>query len=187
VFPPAPPEELLKDPKASWAAIQSRKFDTPRGHLVDTPLFALYRLYEVIVLDRRFMYRNMLEWFWKESEWKICDIPDPKDDNPSRYAFLAGVTCLMVRSFNDRIQLGLIRRRRGIMMEEEIEEALNRPEEQKPYERVAEWVENVPPLEHTLKIPTEDGVIIESKEDGRADKDFAKWNISLWTPHIYFT
>lgn len=70
-------------------------------------------------------------------------------------------------------------------MEEEIGEALDRAAARKPYERSPDWAEKVQPIEPAFKIATEDGVITESKEDNRADKEFEIQNILLCTPHIF--
>ena len=129
----------------------------------------------------------MLEWFWRQPNWPVCEIPDPQDDNPARYAFLACVTYLMVKSYNARVAIGLTRGAPAIMTMDEAEEAKNRPENERPYEKIPLWAEKVPPLAKTLSIPTHDGVTLDSKDDERADQDFLAKNILLWTPHIHFT
>jgi hypothetical protein len=80
------------------------------------------------VLDKRFSYRNMLEWLWRQHQRKICDIPDPCDDDPARCAMLAGITYLSVRSFNARVALGLTRDGHPLMSMEEAEQAKQIPE-----------------------------------------------------------
>ncbi|GJN76832.1 hypothetical protein PLIIFM63780_000320 [Purpureocillium lilacinum] len=62
-FPPPAPERILEAPDTFFAAVQARKFAAPQGVFGDNSLFALYRLYEFIILDKRFAYRNILEWF----------------------------------------------------------------------------------------------------------------------------
>lgn len=155
-----------------WAAVSARKCITPQGVFEDSSLYALYRLYECFVLDQVFGYRNWLEWLWRKAEWTICDIPDPQDDDPSRYAFLAGCTYLIVRSFNARVKLGMTRGSRPNMLEAEVEEARNRPDNERPYEKVPQWAESVPPLTESLVIPTHEGETLKGKEDDRADEDF---------------
>ena len=185
-FPPAAPEEILREP-AYFRTVQARKYGAPKGVFEDTSLFALYRLYELIVLDKRYAYRNTLEWFWRQHWWPVKEIPDPKDPDPSRYAFLAGTTYLLVRAFNERIARGLRRGANPLISMEEIEEARAQPESQRPYEQVPDWAEQAPPLTETLRIPTDTGVVLETIEDPRADPDFLIKNILLWTPHIHFT
>ena len=186
-FPPPPPQEILQDADQYWAAVSVRKYAAPQGIFEDSSLFALYRLYECIVLDKHFGYRNILEWFWRQSQWPVREIPDPQDPDPTRYAFLACVTYLMVRSFNARVSIGLTRGARAIMMVEEVEEARNRPMSERPYEKVPLWAEKVSPLAEMLSIPTHDGTMLDGKDDERADPDFLAKNILLWTPHIHFT
>lgn len=186
-FPPPPPNQILRDPGHYWARVSARKYGAPQGVFEDSPLYALYRLYEAILLDKVFAYRNMLEWFWRQSKWPVCDIPDPQDDDPARYAFLAGITFLMVRSYNARVAIGLVRGAPAIMTMEEAEEAKRCPEHDRPYERVPQWAEKVPPLPELLSIPTHEGLMLDGKEDTRADRDFLAKNILLWTPHIHFT
>jgi len=187
IFPPPPPQEILLDPEQYWATVSRRKYAAPRGVFKDSSLYALYRLYEYIVLDKVFAYRNMLEWFWRQHNWPICDISDPQDDDPARYAFLACITFLMVRSYNARVAIGLIRGAPAIMTMEEAEKAKIRPEHERPYETVPPWAEKAPSLAETLSMPTHDGVTLNGKDDERADRDFLAKNILLWTPHIHFT
>ncbi|KAL4923222.1 uncharacterized protein BDV17DRAFT_16812 [Aspergillus undulatus] len=187
-FPPPPPEVILQDPDGYWDSVSARKYACPRGVFEDNSLYALYRLYECFVLDKVFGYRNYLKWFWRQPQWSISDIPDPQDqEEPARYAFLACVTYLMVRSFNARVKLGLTRDAPAIMTLEEIEEAQNRKEEDRPYEKVPEWAENVAPMAEPLYIPSPDGTVLDGKSDERADPDFLAKNIIIWTPHIHFT
>ncbi|KAL4960477.1 uncharacterized protein BDV14DRAFT_141914 [Aspergillus stella-maris] len=187
-FPPPPPEQILQDASSYWESVSARKYACPRGVFEDNSLYALYRLYECFVLDRVFGYRNYLEWFWRQPQWSISEIPDPKDEaEPSRYAFLACVTYLMVRSFNARVKLGLTRSAPAIMSSEEIEEARNRKDGDRPYEEAPRWAAAVAPLVETLYIPNHDGVLLDGKDDERADPDFLARNIVIWTPHIHFT
>lgn len=110
-----------------WHSITIRKFGGPQGCFQDTPLFALYRLYEFVVMDRVLEYRNTLEAFWRRREWAVQDIPDPCDSDPERYAFLAGCTYLLARSFNERVKLGLRRDNPPLITPEGADEAKNAP------------------------------------------------------------
>lgn len=187
VFPPAPPRCLIQNPGQHWEKIAQRKFAAPQGIFEDSSLYALYRLYEVIVLDKVFGYRNGLEMFWRQKSWAVQDIADPKDDDPERYAFLAGCTYLLARSFNQRIKLGLSRQMPAIMLHEQVEELRNQPDHLRQYEQVPGWAQAVRPLEETLFVPTHDRELLKGKDDERADPDFLDKNILLWSPHIYFT
>src|SRR5690625_3251641 len=107
IFPSPAPEQILEAPDAFFNAVPARKFAAPQRLFKDNSLFALYRLYEFIILDKRFAYRSILEWFWRQHQWPVHNIPDPRDDNPLRLAALGGVTYLMIKSFNERIEKGL--------------------------------------------------------------------------------
>jgi hypothetical protein len=144
-------------------------------------------LYEFIILDNVFAYHNALEAFWRKHLWAVEDIPDPNDDNPARSAFLAGCAHILVRSFNQRIKIGLGRDMRPLITPEEVEEARNLPEHLRRYERVPSWVAKAPPVAEILVDPTNDGVFLVGKDGRRADPDFLAKNVLLWTPHIYFT
>ncbi|KAL8705185.1 MAG: hypothetical protein Q9201_001685 [Fulgogasparrea decipioides] len=102
--------------------LRNRKYWPPKDAPSDTPLYALYRLYEFLVVDDVTGYRNMLEYFCKQHTWAVCDIPDPKDGDPSR-------------AFNERVKLGLVRNIPAIMSPEQAEEYRTAPESSKTYEK----------------------------------------------------
>ena len=187
VFPPAAPRAVLEDCDAYWAKLAAIKFAAPRGEFDDNPLYSLYRLYEFVLVDKVISYRNQLEYFWRQKAWPVHDIPDPHDADPERYAFLAACTFLLVSSFNERVKLGLCRDMPPLITPEEAEEARNRPDHLRAYERAPEWAENAPALAETLIVTTEDGEVLHSKDDRRACPEFLAKNILLWTPHISFT
>ncbi|KAK0659131.1 hypothetical protein QBC41DRAFT_50162 [Cercophora samala] len=201
-FPPPPPRQILQSSSTYRDQVRQRKFACPRGVFEDSSLYALYRLYELFLLDDVIAYRNALEAFWRQSDpsWAISQIPDPKTADPGfespgltyfdrheRCAFLAGCTYLLVRSFNGRVNLGLSRQMRPLMTAEEAEAARNVPLDERSWESVPEWAEKVPALPEFLKIPTHEGEVLTGPEDERADEDFLKKGILLWTPHIHFT
>lgn len=97
--------------------------------------------------------------------------------------FLAAIPALMVTSFNKRIELGIFREPDVIVLPEEIEMYLNAL---KIYETVPEWTTKVELLKEVLKIPYEDGEILESFEDPRASRELQEKNIICWQPHIHF-
>ena len=147
------------------------------------PLFALYRLYEHLILNRTIGLRNELERFWF-NRWPVSSIPDPHDHSePARYTVLACIPTLMVLAFNKRIELGIPRHADAIMSLEEIEAYRN---EEKVYESVPEWTLKVKSLEEVLKIPHDGGETPESFDDERASRQLREKNILCWQPHIYF-
>lgn len=106
VFPPPPPEEIVAHRSDYITKLRLRKYRIPETAPADTPLFTLYRLYEFLIVDHVARYRNQLEYFWRQSDWAVSDICDSKDDNPTRYAFLACITALLFRSFNEKVGQG---------------------------------------------------------------------------------
>lgn len=187
IFPPSPPQEILNGRSEYIVAMRARKYRVPEGVSADTPLYSLYRLYEFFVVDHVTGYRSQLEFFWKQRSWAVRDIPDPKDEDPARYAFLACIPALLVRSFNERIKLGLARETPAIISPEEAEELRTRPESSKNYEEVPEWTKNVPALPETLFMPSHDNIVMEGFDDPRASDWFKPKNILIWGPHIHFT
>lgn len=187
VFPPPPPEEIIAHRSDYIAKLRLRKYRIPETAPADTPLFALYRLYEFLIVDHVAGYRNQLEYFWRQSDWAVSDIGDPRDDNPSRYAFLACIPALLVRSFNEKIGQGLPRNAPAIISPEQAEEFRNRPESSKVYETVPEWTKHVPPLPKTLVVPSHDDIVLEGLDDPRAAREFKRMNILMWGPHLHFT
>lgn len=164
-----------------------RRFGAPRGVFEDTSLFALYRLYEYFLVDQVRPYRDALEAFWRVKSWAVRDIPDPEDNDPARYAFLAGCTYLIARSFNERVKLGLRRDMPSLLTTDEAEELKKIPDHLRDYEEVPAWAVKAAPVEDLLSVPTEDGITLNGKDDKRADVDFLAKNILIWTPHILFT
>ena len=186
-FPPPPPQDILERRSEYLYGVRARKYLVPKGVLADTPLYALYRLYEYFVVDHVTGYRNQLEYFWKQRSWAVRDIPDPKDEDPARYAFLACIPAILIRSFNERIKLGLARDTPAIISPEEAEELRTRPESSKQYEELPEWTKNVPALPEALIMPSHDNIVMEGFDDPRASSWFKPKNILIWGPHIHFT
>ncbi len=167
--------------------MHARKTLVPKGAKADTPLYTLYRLYEYFVIDSVTDYRNTLEYFWNHHGWAVSSIPDPQDDDPSRYAFLACTTASMVESFNAKIKMGQARDAPAIMSPEEAEYYRTRPESTKIYEEVPEWAKRVPPLRDPLIMRSFDDIILDGFDDPRACEQFKPMNILMWGPHIHFT
>lgn len=180
--PPPAPEQILKRLNEYRQRQQRSAFFWREGD-VDTPTKCLYRLYEYVMMDHNIGMRNILEYWWFHPDWKLEQIPDSKDKNPSRYAALAAVTGLLVESFERRYQLGLPRNGKGMFSSDEIERLRNTT--QIP-EKGPKWAAEAPPLRTTLKIPTYDDIILESFEDDRVSEAFKKKAMILFEPHIHF-
>ena len=143
---------------------------------LDTPIPAMYRIYEHIMLDQSIELRNELEAFWFKSEWKVSDIPNPEDSDVERYAVLSCIPALLVLAFNKRIELGLPRNAPSIFTHDQLDVWRSQERE---YEKEPEWVTGVPKLEETLAIPHWDNdqksfVVLNNFNDSRASKAFAK-------------
>nr|POF02282.1 hypothetical protein CFP56_65547 [Quercus suber] len=185
VFPPPVPQQILEHIASYTALIRQRKFGGPIGEFKDTPLFALYRMYELMVIDDYLGLRNELEVFWWKP-WPVHEIPEPKDgDEPDRYAVLSCIPALLVEAFNARIDLGLRRDGHAIMTIEERDELARTP---KAYEQVPTWTLHVAPLATTLAITHRMPTVkqIDSLHDEKASPIFREKNVLYWHPHIHF-
>ena len=191
-WPPPSPQIILDNRDAYEAAMDQRDLSLHpiRPGKDDSPLHALYRLYEAIVLDRNIDMRNELEWFWRKRDWPVRDIPDPQDNDPIRYAVLASIPPLMAKAYNRLIEMGLPREAPGIMTNEMFEEMKSRP---KCFEEAPDWVAHVPPVDNVLKIPyrkngyTGPWETLDTFDDVKSSLPFKERNILIWEPHIYFT
>lgn len=181
---PSNPRELLEYRTHYEIPLLNRRID-PES---DTPLAALYRLYEHIVLDQNIEMRNEIEAFWFHNEWKVKDIPDPKDPDPERYGCLACIPALLCVSFNKRIELGLPRDAPAIFTQDQLDEW---KAQEREYEQIPLWTKSVAKLKDTLAIPhwdnsKRDFVPLDGFESEKASKQFAEKNVLIWQPHIHF-
>ncbi|KAM3417334.1 hypothetical protein BST61_g5585 [Cercospora zeina] len=182
-----PPQDILNDRIAYMSQIRARRSWTLMKNNGDTPLSCLYRLYERLVLDDTVGYRNEIEYFWRHRGWPVADIPDPNDEDPARYAFLAAIPELLVRAFNNNIRMGIARYTPAIISPEEAETLQSMPEADKMYERVPRWIQQVKPLAEVLTIPIVAGPDLVLPTEEELDPAFLKLNIRLGVPHILFT
>lgn len=182
-FPPPAPEDIITNLEKYRQDVREIIYVWPQGD-VDTPVKCLYRLYQYVMMDQNIGLRNILEYWWFHPDWRLEQIPDPKDKVPSRYAALAAITGLLVESFRRRYELGLPRNGRSVFTNDEIEEMRNT--RQRP-EQGPKWARKVPPLSKILKIPTSEDVTLESFDDERASQQFKEKSILVWQPHIHFT
>lgn len=115
VPPQLPPQELR-----DLSDIRSLRHDgilqlrcIPLFQYRDTALRSVYRIYEFLCSGENHEVGYEVEYFFfHPHQWRIEDIPDPKDDNPQRYAILASLIEALVDSFNWRYNLGLRRTRK---------------------------------------------------------------------------
>lgn len=191
IIPPSP-HDLVHVRRKEYQELLSTRADVHYGGTSnDTPLKCLYRLYEYILLDLNIPMRNEIEYFWNRHMWAVCDIEDPRDSDPARYAVLSCIPHLLVIAFNNNIEMGLPRDAPSIMTDDQIEEVQRRP---KKLEAVPEWTKSVAPLPTLLKIPHLKGGLgsgseleeLDDMQDERASEPFKAKNILIWEPHILF-
>ncbi|KAG8159618.1 hypothetical protein KVR01_010255 [Diaporthe batatas] len=181
---PLSPRELIANRVIAEVPLLRRRVDRSN----DTPLAALYRIYEHLVLDQHIEIRNEIEAFWWQQDWAVRDIPDPHDPDPERLACLACIPKLMCLAFNKRIELGLPRSAPPIFTYDQLDEW---KAQERKYEQEPDWVARVPALAQPLAIPhwdndRRDFVPLESFDDIRASPECATMNVLIWKPHVHF-
>lgn len=181
---PSPRELICHREKYELSILQRQAIDPEH----DTPLDALYRLYEHIMLDQNIEMRNELEAFWFHCDWKVCEIPDPKDPDPERYAVLAVIPTLLVLAFNKRIELGLPRHAPPIFTYDELDQWKR---EERKLEKEPDWVDGVIGCENQLAIPHWNNdqkkfITLSNLDDPGVSEEFAQKNILTLKLHIHF-
>lgn len=190
-FPPPSPEKILPNRRDYGRTISRRKYAVPIGE-DDSPLYSLYRLYEQVILDNDRGIRKEIEYFWNQDTWIVSEIPDPKDEDPARYAVLACLTQMLVIAFNNHIGIGLPRDATAIMTSDEIEKF---GYGEKEWETAPSWAAEVPPLKKTLRIPhkldpfneRKGFKVLESMDHPGASSFFKEKNILILEPHFLLT
>jgi len=86
----------------------------------DTPLWSIYRLYELHLADRYTSIGYETEYFFYQPHWKLRYIPDPKDSDPVRYAVVACILEALHESVNWKLSLGLRRNRKHVYWESDV-------------------------------------------------------------------
>lgn len=174
-WPPPNPREIIAHRTFYKERMRYRQYRAPEGVYEDSPLYALYRLYEWIMVGHSDNMRNELECFWWNS-WPVASIPDPGEQgDPERYAVLACIPALLVESFNKRSESGLRRdgASSGPVSGSETEPA---------------WAAHVGPVRALMHIPeTQRSLQIKSLYDPAASSAFKKKNILMRKPDLHFT
>ncbi|KAI9677679.1 MAG: hypothetical protein M1817_006634 [Caeruleum heppii] len=184
-WPPPPPQQLLDEREDYEKALcEQARYRMPKGEHEDQPLYALYRIYEHLILYDIVGIRNNVERFWNRHQWAVKDIPDPHDeDSPARYAVLACISHLLVEAFNNNIGQGMPRDAPAIITYDELDE-LNARE--KVFEEVPSWTHQVPRLEETLWIPHEGNQYLRGDDNVQASPPFREKNIIIKHPFVLF-
>lgn len=168
-------------PSVSWILQHRSELTGAASTQGDTPLAALYRLYEYFVAGNHIGLRDEVEAFFNQPTWAVADIPDPQDPDPERYAIMAVLPYYLVHAFNRLIQRGLPRGCPAIITSVEEEEELRSRAE--VLEKEPGWVTRVPKLEKALVIPSRDGST--PAEDARCAR-FMALNIISEQPYVLF-
>ncbi|KAK4868540.1 hypothetical protein LT330_006742 [Penicillium expansum] len=151
----------------------------------DTPLRSIYRLYELHLADRYELMGYETEYFFFRSDWKLGEIPDPKDENPLRYAMIASIMEELHEAVNWRLGLGLRRNREHVFREEDGD-----PWPPFTPEKLPDWTKNVAPIDESLlrlsvpveMVDAEGNLVLEKNGKGR---NFARRNIITNTGWLY--
>ncbi|KAJ7430217.1 hypothetical protein B0H11DRAFT_2138242 [Mycena galericulata] len=112
----------------------------------DTSVACFYRIYEFAVIHDDIRFRNEIEYFCHQP-WPIKSLPDPRDFDPERAAFLAALTHILCASFNARIEMGLPRDAPAYIADFDALRA-----QPKILEKPPRWVEKTPPLRRPIRI-----------------------------------
>jgi hypothetical protein len=151
----------------------------------DTPLRAVYRLYEILMTQEFVLLRLECEYMWHRQgrKWSLHSIPDPCDPDPVRYAMLASIVEELVRAFNWRLQHG--QRRNG----KHIRRSIENPWPPYDPEVTPSWTASVPPIqaEDLCELPSDmvkDGQLVLG--DGGCE-NFLRRNFDAPTRYLYTT
>ncbi|OAA50984.1 DNA-binding protein [Beauveria brongniartii RCEF 3172] len=66
----------------------------------DTPLRALYRMYEAVCARDGNLIASATQYFWRQTGWAMADIPEPACEDEEQYAVLAATAETLVECFN---------------------------------------------------------------------------------------
>ena len=188
---PFPLRALIDDKKDQMGIIESHFGDIhnlraiPIWRMRDTPLRSIYRLYELHLADRYALLGWETEYFFFRKDWRMEDIPDPKDPDPLRYAIIASIVEELHEAVNWRLGLGLRRNREHVFREEDED-----PWPPFTPEKLPGWTKRVPAIDKDqLKesVPPESldshgNLVLE--ENGKAT-NFARRNIITNTGWLY--
>jgi hypothetical protein len=151
----------------------------------DTPLRALYRLYEIYMTREFVLLRIECEYMWhhRGRKWSLRSIPDPCDLDPVRYAMLASIAEELVRAFNWRLQHGQRRNGKNISRTKENPWPIYNPEV------VPSWTAFVPPIqaEDLYELPRD---MVRNDRLFLADgacETFSRRNFNAPTRYLYTT
>ena len=151
----------------------------------DTPLRSIYRLYELHLADHYDLMGWETEYFFYQRNWKLQDIPDPKDPDPLRYAIVASIVEELHEAVNWRLSLGLRRNEIHVYREKDGD-----PWPPFTPEELPGWTKNVAPIDKDLlrlsvppeSLDAEGNLVLEA--NGKSP-NFARRNIITNTGWFY--
>lgn len=157
----------------------------PIWALRDTPLRAIYRLYETFMTQEFVLLRLECEYMWRQlgQKWSISSIPDPCDPDPIRYAMLASIVEELAEAFNWRLKHG--QRRNG----KHVSRTMENPWPQYDPEVTPPWTASVPPIQENDLGEMPPDLVINGQlilEDGGCE-NFLKRNFDAPTRYLYTT
>ncbi|KAJ9192239.1 hypothetical protein DTO166G4_7286 [Paecilomyces variotii] len=152
----------------------------------DTPIRAVYRIYEIMAARHHIAMWQEVEYFFKQAgkSWALGQIPDPHDDDPVRYAIIACIIEELVEAVNWRLSIGMRRNGKGIYRE-----SIDDPLPPFVPEKGPFWTEHVPAID-LMSIADLPAEMLDSsgrlvlEPDGESSI-FAKRNIVTNTGYFY--
>ncbi|KAJ5181356.1 hypothetical protein N7491_000908 [Penicillium cf. griseofulvum] len=151
----------------------------------DTPLRSIYRLYELHLADRYELMGYETEYFFFQQNWRLRDVPDPRDPDPLCYAMVDSIMEELHEAVNWRLSLGLRRNREHVYREEDGD-----PWPPFTPEELPTWTSHVMPMDKDLlrlsvppeSLDAEGNLVLEKNGKGR---NFARRNIITNTGWLY--
>lgn len=188
---PVSPRALIEDTKNQTGIIKSRYQAIHNLRWIpiwcarDTPLRSIYRLYDFCLADHYEWVGNETEYFFFREDWNLRDVPDPRDEDPIRYAMIASLMEELHDAVNWRLSLGLRRDKKHVYRNDDTDSL-------PPFipQELPDWTKEVPPIDKDLlrqSVPPEaldpQGNLV--LEEGGTSHNFACRNIITNTGWLY--
>lgn len=150
-------------------------FEIPLFRVRDSPLNSIYRLHDDLCVSRLILLSYECEYLFRQNSkrWLLCQLPDPRDDDPIRYAILASLVEALVDAFNWRLKLGL--RRGGSRYRQSKGMAIDSMLEEAPL-----WAKKAAPVGSPVDL-----INYEAEPFAQLDDHFLKRNIKAVTGYLY--
>lgn len=157
----------------------------PIWKIRDTPLRAIYRLYEILMTREFVLLRLECEYMWHQlgRKWSLRLIPDPCDADAVRYAILASIVEELVKAFNWRLKHGQRRNRRNVRR------SIEDPWPAYVPEVTPSWTALVPPIQEKDLCDLPSDMVLNGQlilGDGGCE-NFTRRNFDAPTRYLYTT